>query len=76
MDLGVRKLKLMTNNPRKVVGLDAFGLELVERVPIEVEPNDHNRRYLQTKRDKMGHILTGMEGVSEDEAPVDTESQS
>ena len=62
VDLGVRKLKLMTNNPRKVVGLDAFGLELAERVPIEVEPNDHNRRYLQTKRDKMGHILTGMEG--------------
>ena len=76
VDLGVRKLKLMTNNPRKVVGLDAFGLELVERVPIEVEPNDHNRRYLETKRDKMGHILTGMEGVSEDEAAVDTESQS
>ncbi|MYD35579.1 MAG: bifunctional 3,4-dihydroxy-2-butanone-4-phosphate synthase/GTP cyclohydrolase II [Dehalococcoidia bacterium] len=76
VDLGVRKLKLMTNNPRKVVGLDAFGLELVERVPIEVEPNDHNRRYLQTKRDKMGHILTGTEFDPEDEAAVDTESQS
>ncbi len=60
VDLGVRRLKLMTNNPRKVVGLDAFGLELVERVPIEVSPNDHNRRYLETKRDKMGHILPGM----------------
>jgi 3,4-dihydroxy 2-butanone 4-phosphate synthase/GTP cyclohydrolase II len=76
VDLGVRKLKLMTNNPRKVVGLDAFGLELVERVPIEVQPNDHNRRYLQTKRDKMGHILTGVETVSEDESTVDTEQQS
>ena len=76
VDLGVRRLKLMTNNPRKVVGLDAFGLELVERVPIEVQPNDHNRRYLETKRDKMGHILTGMEAVSEDEAAVDTEQQS
>ena len=76
VDLGVRKLKLMTNNPRKVVGLDAFGLELAERVPIEVQPNDHNRRYLQTKRDKMGHILTGMEGASEDESAVDTERQS
>ncbi len=76
VDLGVRKLKLMTNNPRKVVGLDAFGLELVERVPIEVEPNDHNRRYLQTKRDKMGHIFTGTEFEPEDEAAVDTESQS
>lgn len=76
VDLGVRKLKLMTNNPRKVVGLDAFGLELAERVPIEVEPNDHNRRYLQTKRDKMGHIFTGTEFEPEDEAAVDTESQS
>ena len=76
VDLGVRKLKLMTNNPRKVVGLDAFGLELAERVPIEVQPNDHNRRYLQTKRDKMGHILTGMEGSSGDESAVDTERQS
>ncbi len=76
VDLGVRKLKLMTNNPRKVVGLDAFGLELVERVPIEVQPNDHNRRYLQTKRDKMGHILTGVETASEDESTVDTEQQS
>ncbi len=76
VDLGVRRLKLMTNNPRKVVGLDAFGLELAERVPIEVQPNDHNRRYLETKRDKMGHILTGMEAVSEDEAAVDTEQQS
>ncbi len=76
VDLGVRKLKLMTNNPRKVVGLDAFGLELAERVPIEVEPNDHNRRYLQTKRDKMGHIFTGTEFDPEGEAAVDTESQS
>ncbi len=63
VDLGVRKLKLMTNNPRKVVGLDAFGLELVERVPIEVQPNDHNRRYLETKRDKMGHILPGVTDI-------------
>jgi 3,4-dihydroxy 2-butanone 4-phosphate synthase/GTP cyclohydrolase II len=59
VDLGVRKVKLMTNNPRKIVGIDAFGLQIVERVPIEVPPNDHNRRYLQTKRDKMGHLLAG-----------------
>lgn len=76
VDLGVRRLKLMTNNPRKIVGLDSFGLELAERVPIEVQPNDHNRRYLQTKRDKMGHILTEMEDASEDEAAVDSERQS
>ena len=76
VDLGVRKIKLMTNNPRKVVGLDAFGLELVERVPIEVQPNDHNRRYLETKRDKMGHILPGMAGVPDSESATDAEQQS
>ena len=67
VDLGVRKLKLMTNNPRKIVGLDAFGLELVERVPIEIPPNSFNRRYLETKRDKMGHILPGMAGIASPE---------
>ncbi|MBI4328726.1 MAG: bifunctional 3,4-dihydroxy-2-butanone-4-phosphate synthase/GTP cyclohydrolase II [Chloroflexi bacterium] len=56
-DLGVRKLRIMTNNPRKVVGIDAFGLQVVEMVPIQVAPNDHNRRYLATKRDKLGHRL-------------------
>ena len=76
VDLGVRKIKLMTNNPRKVVGLDAFGLELVERVPIEVQPNDHNRRYLETKRDKLGHILPGMAGVPEGADATDAEQQS
>ena len=76
VDLGVRKIKLMTNNPRKVVGLDAFGLELVERVPIEVQPNDHNRRYLETKRDKMGHILPGMAGVPDSENATDAERES
>src|SRR5690606_19193168 len=60
VDLGVRKLKLMTNNPRKVVGIDAFGLQIVERVPVEVPANDYNRRYLETKRDKMGHLLDGL----------------
>ncbi|MBI4236189.1 MAG: bifunctional 3,4-dihydroxy-2-butanone-4-phosphate synthase/GTP cyclohydrolase II [Chloroflexi bacterium] len=57
VDLGVRKVRLMTNNPRKVVGVEAYGLEIVERVPILVRPNAHNRRYLETKRDKMGHLL-------------------
>ncbi len=56
-DLGVRKIRLMTNNPRKVVGLDGFKLEIVEKVPIRTLPNEHNERYLDTKRDKLGHLL-------------------
>ncbi|MFH1279693.1 MAG: bifunctional 3,4-dihydroxy-2-butanone-4-phosphate synthase/GTP cyclohydrolase II [Candidatus Eisenbacteria bacterium] len=55
--LGVRKIRLLTNNPKKIVGLQAYGLEVVERLPIEVEPNDTNRRYLETKREKLGHWL-------------------
>jgi 3,4-dihydroxy 2-butanone 4-phosphate synthase/GTP cyclohydrolase II len=56
-DLGVRKLRLMTNNPTKRVGLAGYGLEIVDRVPIEVMPGAHNARYLQTKRDRMGHEI-------------------
>ena len=56
-DLGVRKMKLMTNNPRKIVALEGFGLEIVERVPIKIEPNEHNRVYLQVKKDKLGHLF-------------------
>lgn len=56
-DLGVRKIRLLTNNPRKVVGLDGHQLEIVEKVPIRVDPNPHNERYLSTKRDKLGHSL-------------------
>jgi 3,4-dihydroxy 2-butanone 4-phosphate synthase/GTP cyclohydrolase II len=56
-DLGVRKVELMTNNPRKIVGLEAFGLEIVRRRAIEVPTNANNRRYLATKRDKLGHLL-------------------
>lgn len=56
-DLGVRKIRLMTNNPRKVVGLDGHSLEIVEKVPIRIDPNPHNERYLSTKRDKLGHLL-------------------
>ncbi|MDA8187623.1 MAG: bifunctional 3,4-dihydroxy-2-butanone-4-phosphate synthase/GTP cyclohydrolase II [Dehalococcoidales bacterium] len=58
VDLGVREIRLMTNNPRKVVGLDGYGLSVVERVPLVVEPNPANMRYLKTKRDKLGHILS------------------
>ncbi|MBI1869724.1 MAG: bifunctional 3,4-dihydroxy-2-butanone-4-phosphate synthase/GTP cyclohydrolase II [Chlamydiae bacterium] len=56
-DLGVRKIKLLTNNPKKVVGLDGFGLEIIERVAIPPLVNEHNRNYLKTKRDKLGHLL-------------------
>ncbi len=57
LDLGVRRIRLLTNNPRKIVGLAGYGLEIVERVPLVIEPVDENRRYLSTKRDKMGHML-------------------
>lgn len=57
VDIGVKKIKLLTNNPRKIVGLTGYGLEIVERVPIEVEPGKHNEFYLRTKREKMGHLL-------------------
>ena len=56
-DLGVGKIRLLTNNPRKVVGLSAYGLDIVDRVPIEILANDTNRRYLAAKRDKLGHLL-------------------
>jgi len=55
--LGIKKLRLITNNPRKYIGLSGYGLEIVERVPIEIPPCDTNRRYLKTKKEKMGHIL-------------------
>jgi 3,4-dihydroxy 2-butanone 4-phosphate synthase/GTP cyclohydrolase II len=57
VDLGVRDIELLTNNPRKVVGLEAYGLRIVKRLPITIPPNRHNRRYLATKRDKLGHLL-------------------
>ena len=56
-DLGVGKMRLMTNNPKKVVGLHGYGLEIVERVPLEIDPNFYNERYLVAKRDKLGHLI-------------------
>lgn len=56
-DLGVRKMSLMTNNPRKIKGLEGYGLEVSERVPIQMEVNDNNRNYLRTKQSKLGHLL-------------------
>jgi len=56
-DLGLRKLSLLTNNPKKIIALDGYGLEVVERVQLEVQPHEDNITYLQTKRDKMGHMI-------------------
>jgi len=55
--LGVRNIRLLTNNPKKIVGLEGYGLKVVERIPIEVEPNEVNASYLETKRDKLGHLI-------------------
>jgi len=57
-DLGLKEIRLMTNNPGKVVGLEGMGIDVVERVPLEIPPNEANRCYLQTKREKMGHLLS------------------
>jgi 3,4-dihydroxy 2-butanone 4-phosphate synthase/GTP cyclohydrolase II len=60
VDLGVKNLRLLTNNPRKRVGLQSYGLSIVEQVPIEIPANDTNRKYLSTKRDKLGHQLSSL----------------
>ncbi len=67
-DLGLTSIRIMTNNPRKLVGLEGYGLTITERVPLEIPPRDENVRYLQVKKDKMGHILhhQGLRFVSED----------
>jgi 3,4-dihydroxy 2-butanone 4-phosphate synthase/GTP cyclohydrolase II len=67
VDLGVGKIRLLTNNPRKVIGLSAYGLDIVDRVSIEIEANDVNRPYLTAKRDKMGHILSQQLGAASPE---------
>ena len=56
-DLGLKTIRLLTNNPRKIVGLEGYGLVVVEQVPIRIEPNPHNLKYLQTKREKLGHLI-------------------
>jgi 3,4-dihydroxy 2-butanone 4-phosphate synthase/GTP cyclohydrolase II len=56
-EIGVHKMRLLTNNPVKRIGLEAYGLEIVENVAIEVTPNEYNLRYLKTKKDRMGHAL-------------------
>lgn len=57
-DLGVKKLRLMTNNPQKIYAIDKFGMEIVERVPIVIEPNKIDMFYLKTKAERMGHMYT------------------
>lgn len=56
-DLGVRKMKLLTNNPRKIIGISGYNLEVVKRLPLEIPPRDANRKYLETKRDKLNHMI-------------------
>jgi 3,4-dihydroxy 2-butanone 4-phosphate synthase/GTP cyclohydrolase II len=65
VDLGVRSMRLLTNNPAKRVGLDGYGLHIIERVPLPVRANAENIRYLMTKRDRMGHDLTGLDDYDE-----------
>ncbi len=57
VDLGLKTIRLLTNNPKKIVGLEGHGLKIVQQVPIQTKPNPHNARYLETKRKKMGHLL-------------------
>jgi 3,4-dihydroxy 2-butanone 4-phosphate synthase/GTP cyclohydrolase II len=63
VDLGITTMRNMTNNPSKYGGLSGFGLEITERVPLEVPSNPHNIEYLRTKRDRMGHLLPGLDDV-------------
>jgi 3,4-dihydroxy 2-butanone 4-phosphate synthase/GTP cyclohydrolase II len=59
VDLGLTKIKLMTNNPKKIIGIEGYGLEITGRIPIEIPPRQENKFYLETKRDKMGHLILG-----------------
>lgn len=71
-DLGVTKMKLLTNNPRKIKGLEGYGLEVVERVPIQMEANESNRNYLRTKQAKLGHMLR-IDSIEQGVAPTQTQ---
>jgi 3,4-dihydroxy 2-butanone 4-phosphate synthase/GTP cyclohydrolase II len=65
-DLGIKKIRLLTNNPRKVTGLESYGLEIVERVSIQIPARDENEKYLATKKAKLGHFLEGSGYVNSD----------
>ncbi len=66
LDLGVRKMRIMTNNPKKIKGLEGYGLEVVERVPIQTAPHSKNVKYLTVKKEKMGHLITNLNGFKDD----------
>jgi 3,4-dihydroxy 2-butanone 4-phosphate synthase/GTP cyclohydrolase II len=57
VDLGVRDIRLLTNNPKKVIGLEGYGLNIIDQIPIRVPANPHNEKYLETKKLKLGHLL-------------------
>jgi len=67
LDLGLAKIRILTNNPKKIVGIDGYGLSVTEQVPLGVTPNPHNTDYLRAKRDKMGHVFPGDGGPAMDE---------
>jgi 3,4-dihydroxy 2-butanone 4-phosphate synthase/GTP cyclohydrolase II len=67
VDLGVSTMRLLTNNPTKRAGLEGYGLKIVDRVPLQSEPNPENERYLQTKRDKLGHLLDELAHAIQDD---------
>ena len=57
MDLGLKKIRLLTNNPQKIIGLEGYGIQIEDRLPLVIEPNEYNKRYLHAKECKMGHLL-------------------
>ncbi len=61
VDLGLSSIRLLTNNPKKIVGLEGYGLNVVERVPLKIDPSRENKDYLKTKKDKLGHLLDNIE---------------
>ena len=73
VDLGLAKIRLLTNNPSKRAGIQGFGLEVVERIPLQVSPTPRTKRYLRTKQEKLGHLL---DLASEDPSPVSGEAES
>jgi 3,4-dihydroxy 2-butanone 4-phosphate synthase/GTP cyclohydrolase II len=68
LDLGLSSVRFLTNNPKKIVGLDGYGLSVAEQVPLNVQPNPHNADYLRTKRDKMGHLFPPEQGGADGQA--------